>query len=214
MNGVFEYYKNLFNAHGYRLYMVGGTSRDYLLNREINDYDFVSDATPLEILKFLKANDTFKKYGVLKTKYSGINVDIVTLREELEYKDHRHPLSIKFINDINIDYKRRDFTINAIYIDENYKIIDPSSFGIIDLQNRHLRFIGDPLTRIKEDPLRILRAYRFIKEYSLSIDDDVLKLLKENEKLLLEINPNKINEEKKKMEAIKDEIWKFKCIRY
>ena len=196
-----------FELIGCNIYAVGGTVRDFLLQKDLTDFDFATDALPSETKNILeKYDDTFAKYGVIIYRYENKKLEITSFRKENQYLDSRHPQKIEFVKDMKIDYKRRDFTINAIYIDENYKIIDPSSFGIIDLQNRHLRFIGDPLTRIKEDPLRILRAYRFIKEYSLSIDDDVLKLLKENEKLLLEINPNKINEEKKKMEAIKDEI--------
>ncbi len=206
MDKTFDYFKNIFNKNGFRLYMIGSTSRDYLLNNKIKDYDFVTDAKPTDTLKFLKLNDTFAKYGVLNTKYDGINVDIVTLREELNYKDHRHPNEIKFINDINKDYKRRDFTINAIYIDENYKIIDPTNSGVNDLHNRILRFIGDPLTRIKEDPLRILRAYRFIEEYNLNVDENTLSILKNNEDLLKKINPNKVKEEERKRKGLKYEI--------
>lgn len=203
MDKTFDYFKNIFNKNGFRLYMIGSTSRDYLLNNRIKDYDFVTDAKPTNTLKFLKLKDTFAKYGVLNTKYDGINVDIVTLREEIDYKDHRHPNEIRFINDINTDYKRRDFTINAIYIDENYKIIDPTGFGVNDLNNRILRFIGDPLTRIKEDPLRILRAYRFIEEYNLNVDENTLSILKNNEELLKKINPNKIKEEERKRRGLK-----------
>ena len=83
MDKTFDYFKNIFNKNGFRLYMIGSTSRDYLLNNKIKDYDFVTDAKPTDTLKFIKLNDTFAKYGVLNTKYDGINVDIVTLREEL-----------------------------------------------------------------------------------------------------------------------------------
>ena len=198
---IFEKLKVKFNENGYRLYMIGSTSRDYLLNNQILDYDFVSDATPNEIEKFLKVDKTFSKYGITTLKLDGYKIQIATLRKEGEYLDSRHPSSIEFIKDINIDYLRRDFTINAIYIDENYKIIDPSG-GVIDLKNRVLRFIGDPLTRIKEDPLRILRAKRFIKEYNLSASIDVLDLLESNMPLLEKLNKEKIKEELKKGEKI------------
>lgn len=178
--------------------MVGGLSRDYLLNLTLKDYDFVSDALPSEITKFLDCDDCFIKYGVIKTKVLNKKIEIVTLRKESDYIDHRHPSKIEFIKDINIDYLRRDFTINALYIDKNYNVIDPSKLGIVDLKNRFLRFIGDPLTRIKEDPLRILRAYRFIKKYNLTTSNETLKLLKENEYLLNELNKEKIKEEIRK----------------
>lgn len=200
MNKIFDDLATIFSKNGFSLYMIGSTSRDYLLNKEIFDYDFVSDATPLDIKKFLdtdKLDTTFQKFGTLKYKYLDKKIDIVTLRKEEDYQDYRHPNKIIFINNIEEDYLRRDFTINAIYIDKNYKIIDPSN-GYLDLKNRKLKFIKDPLTSIKEDPLRILRAYRFIKEYNLSIDDEVLKILKENEFLLNNLNEAKIKEEKQK----------------
>ena len=201
MDKIFDYLKKIFNDHNFRLYMIGSTSRDYLLNREINDYDFVSDATPSDIAKFLKCDHTFARFGTVKYYYENKKIDIVTLRKESEYKDFRHPSKIEFVKDIDIDYKRRDFTINAIYIDENYNVIDPTKCGINDLNSRHLRFIKDPLTSIKEDPLRILRAYRFIKEYNLSIDEKDLRILKENEDLLKHLNVNKIKEEEKKLKG-------------
>lgn len=201
MDKIFDYLKKIFNDHNFRLYMIGSTSRDYLLNREINDYDFVSDATPNDIAKFLECDHTFARFGTVKYYYENKKIDIVTLRKESEYKDFRHPNKIEFVKDIDIDYKRRDFTINAIYIDENYNVIDPTKCGINDLNSRHLRFIKDPLTSIKEDPLRILRAYRFIKEYNLSIDEKDLRILKENEDLLKHLNVNKIKEEEKKLEG-------------
>ncbi len=197
MNLVFDHFKKIFNENGFRLYMIGSSSRDYLLDKEIKDYDFVTDATPLDIMKFLEVSKSFIKYGVCQTKYNGYKIDLVTLRKESDYKDNRHPNKIEFIKDINIDYLRRDFTINAIYIDENYNIIDPSN-GVKDLNNKYLRFIKDPLTSINEDPLRILRCYRFIKEYNLNIDEDVFKLLKENEYLINKLNKDKIKEEERK----------------
>lgn len=203
MDKVFDYLKEIFNKNNFRLYMIGSSSRDYLLHRKIKDYDFVTDATPKEIKKFLDCDMTFSRFGSVKYKVGDIKVDIVTLREESEYKDNRHPSKIKFIKDIYIDYKRRDFTINAIYIDEDYNIIDPSKLGVKDLENRRLRFIKDTLTSITEDPLRIIRCRRFIKEYNLILSDDDLKLINRNACLINRLNPEKVKEEYKKDE----EIW-------
>lgn len=182
--------------------MIGSTSRDYLLGNKINDYDLVSDATPDEVKKFLDVEMTYAKYGTTKYYVDGNKIDIITLREEGKYLDHRHPSYIKFVKDINIDYKRRDFTINAIYIDEDYKVIDPTLRGVKDLENRVLTFIGDPKTRIEEDPLRILRARRFIKEYNLKVDDNTKYVLENNNDLLKYINKDKIKEEENKYKSI------------
>ena len=210
MNEVFEYLKKIFNEHNFHIYMIGSTSRDFLMKREIEDYDFVTDATPDEVLSFLDCNATYKKFGTLSLKVNDKHCDIVTLRKESEYLDLRHPSKIEFIKDINEDYKRRDFTINAIYIDEDYKVKDVSKDGVNDLNNKILRFIGDPTKRIKEDPLRILRAKRFIVEYGLTPEKETLKALKENKDLISTIKEGKIIEEKRKFDKIsKGENYEF-----
>lgn len=203
MNEIFDYLKSVFNENGFRLYMIGSCSRDFLLNRQIKDYDFVTDATPNDISKFLKVDQTFAKFGTVKFKFQGELIDIVTLRKEENYLDYRHPSKITFIKDINVDYLRRDFTINAIYIDENYQIIDPSG-GFNDLKNKILRAIGDPLERIKEDPLRILRAERFKLEYNLQIEKSLEEAIKLNYSLLNKLNPNKVKLELQKLEKLKE----------
>lgn len=195
---IFTKLAKLFNDNGYRLFMIGGTTRDYLLNKEVYDYDFVSDATPEEMSKFLlDANYHFAKFGSVRTKVDGIHVDITTLRVEGEYLDSRHPSKIEYVEEIEKDYVRRDFTINAIYMDENFKIIDPSN-GLEDLKKGIIRFIGDPTKRIKEDPLRILRAERFAKKLNFIIEPKSLEAIENNRQLLAKINPDKIKEEERK----------------
>ena len=181
---IFIQLAKLFNSNGYRLYMIGGTTRDYLLNKEVLDYDFVSDATPDEMKIFLPdANYRFANFGTVRVKVDNVHVDITTLREEGEYIDFRHPNKIKYVKEIEKDYVRRDFTINAIYMDESFKIIDPSN-GVEDLNKGIIRFIGDPEKRIKEDPLRILRAERFETKLNFIIEDKSLMAIKKFNKMV------------------------------
>lgn len=195
---IFKKLSQLFNSHGFRLYMIGGTTRDFLLGKEVFDYDFVSDATPDDMKVFLKdAEYYFAKYGSVKVKVDGVHVDITTLRKEGAYQDYRHPSEITYVKSIDEDYVRRDFTINAIYMDENFNIIDPSN-GVKDLENKIIRFIGDPQKRIEEDPLRILRAERFAKKLNFVIEENSLKAIEKNRYLLDKINPEKIKEEIRK----------------
>lgn len=195
---IFNKLAKLFNDNGYRLYMIGGTTRDYLLNKEVFDYDFVSDATPEDMRSFLENADYhFAKFGSVKTKVDGIHVDITTLRKEGGYIDLRHPSEISYVKSIEEDYVRRDFTINAIYMDEKLNIIDPSN-GVEDLKNKIIRFIGDPEKRIKEDPLRILRGERFAKKLGFKIEDKTLLAMEKYRYLLDKINPEKIKEEMRK----------------
>lgn len=195
---IFNKLAKLFNSHGYRLYMIGGTTRDYLLNKEVFDFDFVSDATPDDMKSFLKNADYhFAKFGSVKIKVDGVHVDITTLRKEGEYLDFRHPSEIHYVKTIEEDYVRRDFTINAIYMDEKFNIIDPSN-GVDDLKNKLIRFIGEPEKRIKEDPLRILRGERFAKKLGFKIEDKSMLAIEKNRYLLDKINPEKIKEEIRK----------------
>lgn len=192
---LFQNLATLFNSNGFRLYMIGGTTRDYLLGREVFDYDFVSDATPDEMKSFLKdANYQFAKFGSVRIKVDRIHIDITTLRKEGEYLDYRHPSSITYVKSLDEDYVRRDFTVNAIYMDEHFKIIDPSN-GVKDLENKLIRFIGEPEKRIKEDPLRILRAERFAKKLNFEIEENSKAAIEKYRYLLDKINPDKIKEE-------------------
>lgn len=185
---------DLFSKNGFSLYMVGGTARDYLLNLNVLDYDFATDATPNEMKEFLvDADYSFSRFGVVTYK----KANIVTFRLEQDYHDFRHPRFVKFTRKMELDYIRRDLTINALYIDRNLKVYDFSN-GLGDLKNKIIRFIGNPEIRVKEDPLRILRAERFAKKLGFSIEKESLKAMNDNRKLLEMLNDNKIKEEIKK----------------
>ncbi len=195
---VFDELSEIYEKHGHSLYIVGGTSRDLLLHRPFTDLDFVSDATPEEEKAFLpEANYVFAKYGSIRLKRDGLEVDITTLREESDYIDHRHPLKIIFVRDLETDSLRRDFTINAIYLDKAYQIFDFHQ-GKADLEKRIIRFIGDPDKRIQEDPLRICRAERFARLLDFKLDAKTEEAIQRNRYLLKEIKPAKLDEEERK----------------
>ena len=193
-----DFLKDVFSKNGFHLYVVGGTVRDFLLGKEITDLDFVTDATPEEEMKFIpEADFTFKKFGAVRYPYKGKHIDITTLRQEGEYNDSRHPSKVTFVKDPKLDYVRRDFTINAMYLDEEYKVIDFSS-GQEDLKKKLIRFIGDPAKRIEEDPLRIARAERFAKCLGFEIEEKTLQAIKDKRDLLAKLNPEKLKEEERK----------------
>ena len=124
--------EKIFSQNGYALFMVGGTSRDYLLGREILDFDFVSDATPSQMKEFLSFDESFVSIGSVHISFLGHKVDITTLRVEEDYKDYRHPNKVAFVKELRLDAKRRDISINALYIDKNgnvyaYWLASPSA---------------------------------------------------------------------------------------
>lgn len=199
---VFDKYVATFLEHGYSLYMVGGSARDYLLMRPSHDYDFATDATPEEMRRFLPDADySFSKYGSVKLYEGKIEVDITTLREEGPYNDSRHPSYVHFVKDPYKDFPRRDFTINALYITKDGKLLDYVG-GEEDLVNKLIRFIGDPRARVEEDPLRILRAERFARQLDFQIEAETLRAIRDLQPLLNRINPEKIRMEMKKLQEL------------
>ena len=197
-NELFKYLNKTFKENGFSIFEVGGSVRDELLGLEVFDFDFATDATPEEMMKFLpNANDTFAKYGCIKYKGEYGRAEITTFRVEEKYDDFRHPTKIRFVKSLNEDFLRRDFTINAIYKDFDGNIYDPSN-GISDLKNKLIRFIGEPEKRIKEDPLRILRAKRFAAKLGFKIEPETAKAMEKLNYLLEKLNPDKIKEEERK----------------
>ena len=198
---IYQRLAKTFEEHGYKLYLVGGTVRDYLLGKQLTDMDAVSDAVPEQIIAFLSPIDkSFMRFGSLKYKdESGVKFDITTLRKESSYLDSRHPSQIEFVKDLKVDYQRRDFTVNALYMDKDLNVIDYCD-GVKDLNNHIIKMIGNPDTRIKEDPLRILRAIRFHLMHKLKIDDDLLKSMHDNFDLLRNITDAKIRSELNKID--------------
>ena len=192
----------VFKNKGFNLYLVGGTVRDFLLKLDLNDMDLVTDATPTQMLPFLKgADDTFKQYGSLKYNFEGVKFDITTLRVEGKYDDSRHPSKVKYVTDLKKDYVRRDFTINSMYLD-SYFILYDYCHGQEDLKNKLIRFIGNPKKRIKEDPLRIIRAIRFALMYGFAFEEKTEKAMKDYSGLLAKINKDKIRQEVSKIKGV------------
>ena len=196
---IFQKLHEVFKINGFSLFLVGGTVRDYLLNETLADMDAVTDATPKEMERFIPdANYRFSEFGSVTYKFEGVKFDITTLRKEAGYSDSRHPNKIEFVKDLSIDVKRRDFTINGLYLDSDLKVIDFVA-GQQDLNNRIIRMIGEPKNRLKEDPLRIIRALRFSVDFDFTIDSELDKAIRESISLLDNLNIDKIKMDIKKI---------------
>ena len=151
-----------------KLMFVGGCVRK-LLNKElVNDIDIATNLSPDELKNILRENninfiETGIAHGTITVVINKIKFEITTLRKDVS-TDGRHA-NVEFISDWEMDAKRRDFTINAIYSNLKGEIYDPLG-GLKDLENKIVKFIGDPNKRIREDYLRILRYFRFYIQYS------------------------------------------------
>ena len=209
MNNVDIAFKvlKLFKDNNIDAYLVGGTSRDYLLYGNFSDIDICSKGLPSvneEILKDYEiSNKDGKFYGVLKYKVFDREIEVTTLRKEGEYIKNRRPKSIEFIDSLYIDSLRRDFTINAIYIDA-YKNVYDYHNGVNDLNNKVIRMIGDPLKRINEDALRILRAIRFSSYLNFEIEENLKETILSNYNLVYSLNKNTLRKEINKFLLFKD----------
>lgn len=206
-----------FQKSNFQLYLVGGSVRDILMGKKVNDWDFTTDAKPEEILKLFPNAHYNNKFGTvgIPVNSSQLTVDsekqtnnrepitnyqiieITTMRKEGDYPDHRHPSEIGWTNKIEEDLKRRDFTINAIAFTlypSPFTLIDPFQ-GQDDLKNKTIKAVGNPEQRFKEDALRLMRAIRIASELQFDIDPATYRALIQNAFLINDISWERIRDE-------------------
>lgn len=176
------------NDNSYEAYIVGGFVRDYILGIDSNDVDIATSATPKAIKELfvdnVLPNDDYGSVIVIK---NGIKFEITTFRRDINYADNRHPNKIEYIDNLEEDLLRRDFTINSICMDQNGKIIDLLN-GIDDLKDKKIICIGDPEVRFEEDSLRILRAIRFATILNFELDESIILAIKNKKHLLKKLS--------------------------
>lgn len=194
LNNALKLLKEIDNK-GFESYIVGGFVRDYLLGIESNDIDICTNATPKDIKeifedKCLPSED----YGSITVVVKGINYEITTFRQDIGYSDNRHPNEIKYIDSLEEDLLRRDFTINTICMDKDGHIIDHLG-GKKDLDNKIIKTVGNSLDKFKEDSLRILRAIRFATILDFDLDLEVSEAIKNTKDLLDNLSYTRKKEE-------------------
>lgn len=177
--------------------LVGGCVRDMIVQNEIKDFDFACQFLPDQIIKILEKNNikaipTGIEFGTVTAVVNNINFEITTLRKDNE-TDGRH-LKAEFVDDYKLDASRRDFTINALYLDVDGQIHDYFD-GLKDLANMQVKFIGDADERIKEDYLRILRFFRFSARYAKKLDNKGLKACQKNKDGLKILSKERVKDE-------------------
>lgn len=189
LNIVKELEKNGFSA-----YIVGGYVRDTLLNIKSNDIDITTNALPDDLNHLFKTIDsTANKYLSCKVMYEGYEFEITTFRTDIEYINHRHPVT-KIVENLEEDLKRRDFTINALALDSRGKIIDLCD-GLLDIKNKLVRVIGDPFKRFDEDVLRIFRGCYLVSKLNFDIEDSTFKGMQASAKYVTYLSDERIFDE-------------------
>jgi poly(A) polymerase len=180
---------------GHVAYFAGGCVRDELLGLVPKDYDVATDAPPTRVREiFRNTQSVGAAFGVILVRFRASIVEVATFRAEGRYLDGRRPTDVRFTT-AQEDAKRRDFTINGLFLDPiNNEVIDYVR-GQQDLRHKLLRAIGDPVARFEEDHLRMLRAVRFASRFDLAIDPATADAIKTHAEKLKRISPERIAEE-------------------
>ena len=192
---------NAFNAAGFKLALVGGPVRDAILGRLGNDLDFTTDAKPAQTKKILEswADAVWEigaEFGTIAARKGEIEVEITTYRSESYDPDSRKP-DVQFGESIEADLKRRDFTINAMALELTTQ---PPTFidlfnGITDLQNKVIKTPGKPEDSFSDDPLRMMRAARFMSQLNFAVDPAVITAITNMADRLKIISAERIRDE-------------------
>jgi tRNA nucleotidyltransferase (CCA-adding enzyme) len=167
-------------THGFEAYIVGGAVRDIFRKVDPKDYDICTNASPEEVKKIFSNYSVLnigEAFGITVVVMNGEMYEIAQFRRDGKSSDGRHPDSISICNSIEEDLARRDFTINAIAFDVIHDVyIDPFN-GKSDINQRTIKFVGNPDERIAEDNLRILRTFRFASVLNFSIEENTFNAI-------------------------------------
>lgn len=188
---------------------VGGAVRDTLLGHDVTDLDIATAHPPERVIELLEAArikviPTGIAHGTVTAVSSGTVVEVTTLRRDVSTDGRR--ATVAFTDDWREDAARRDFTINALYADPDTGELSDYFGGLADLEARHIRFIGDPLQRIAEDHLRILRFFRFLARFGDTPDPAALDACTARANDLMALSRERIRDELLKLLAAKDAV--------
>ena len=193
---------NRLNQAGFEGYLVGGGVRDLLLGGAPKDFDVATDATPEQVKSLFRNSRIIgRRFRIVHVRYGREIIEVTTFRgqnsdsnQQIE-SDTGQLLRDNVYGDLQSDALRRDFTANALYYSAKDLAIYDYTNGMEDIKNRQLKMIGDPATRYKEDPVRLLRAVRFAGKLGFNIEHDTQKPICEQAHLLTHIPPARLFEE-------------------
>lgn len=186
---------NIIKDNSYEAYIVGGFVRDYVMGIKSNDVDITTNARPKDLIKiFPNANIDNEMYGSITIYLNNIRFEITTYRDDGNYLDNRHPDTINYVDDLKMDLKRRDFTINTICMDNEGNIVDLFS-SRRDINEKIIKTVINPLESFKIDSFRILRAIRFATTLDFELDKEVKEAIIQSRYLLKDLSINRKKEE-------------------
>ncbi len=199
--------KRLSNA-GYESFLVGGAVRDMMLGKHPKDFDVATDATPEEVRKLFKnARIIGRRFRIVHVLFGREIIEVTTFRGHHDANDdnnckntsaaseHGMLLRDNVFGSVEEDALRRDFSVNALYYSSKDFCVYDFANGVNDIHDKILRLIGDPDTRFKEDPVRILRAIRFAAKLGFTIEKSTEAIIKPDAELLKNIPPARLFDE-------------------
>ncbi len=180
----------------HQVYLIGGSVRDLILNKEPKEYDLTTSLEPLEVKKnFKRVVETGIKHGTLTILIDSNSYEITTFRKDIDYIDGRRPEAVEFGATLSEDLKRRDFTMNGIALDVlEFKLIDEHE-GINDIEKKIIRTIGDPFKRFSEDGLRPVRGIRFQSTLNFTFDDFTYTAIEKTKSIIEKISKERFHDE-------------------
>jgi len=191
----------ILEQHGFAAYLVGGCVRDACRGAQPYDWDIATSALPAEILEVFadfRTIPTGLRHGTVTVRMDGEPLEITTFRSDGVYTDHRRPDGVTFVDDLQADLVRRDFTVNAMAYNPRVGLVDLFG-GCDDLEKGILRAVGDPDRRFDEDALRILRALRFAARFGFAIEARTGAAMRRKAHLLACVSRERVFEELKKL---------------
>ncbi len=168
---------------GYLAYIVGGGVRDSLLGRKPKDFDVATNATPEQVTRLFRRSRLIgRRFQIVHVMFGRETIEVSTFRAlqtDAETDEHGRVLRDNVWGSIEEDAARRDFTVNALYYDPTTDILLDYHRGVDDLRAKLLRMIGDPATRYREDPIRMLRSARFAAKLGFVIEENTRRPIRE-----------------------------------
>lgn len=196
--------KTILDAGG-ECYVVGGSVRDLVLGREPEEFDLTTSLLPEQILSLFKRTvPTGLKHGTVTVLFHDRAYEVTTFRKDADYVDGRRPDSVEFGVSLSEDLKRRDFTMNALALDLERKILIDEHEGVKDIQNQIIRTIGDPIGRFTEDGLRPIRALRFVSSLGFSLDPHTAEAIRTCRNITAKVSRERVHDELNKILKTKD----------
>lgn len=189
----------ILNRHGHEAYFVGGSVRDFIIGRPIGDIDIATSALPEEVMNlFSRHVPVGLEHGTVIVLQEGVPYEVTTFRTESEYEDFRRPSSVQFVRSLEEDLQRRDFTMNAIAMTEQGKIIDLFG-GQEAIKTKEIITVGDASSRFQEDALRMMRGIRFVSTLGFSLEEQTKHAIEKYGHLLEHIAIERITVEFEKL---------------